>query len=51
MSKQQLSSDLASLRIQRDEDPERGSTWKKAVVGVVLLAAVFGAYRLCSRPR
>ncbi|WP_437895583.1 efflux RND transporter periplasmic adaptor subunit [Sorangium sp. So ce124] len=39
----QLSSDLASLRIQRDVDPDRRSPLRTALVAAVVLAAVAGA--------
>ncbi|AUX36009.1 MULTISPECIES: efflux RND transporter periplasmic adaptor subunit [Sorangium] len=39
----QLSSDLASLRIQRDVDPDRRSPLRTALVAVLALAAVAGA--------
>ncbi|WP_437722162.1 efflux RND transporter periplasmic adaptor subunit [Sorangium sp. So ce861] len=39
----QLSSDLASLRIQRDVDPDRRSPLRTALVALVALAAVAGA--------
>jgi len=42
----QLSSDLASLRIDRAVDPDRGSTWKKLAVALVVIGALgaAGAY-------
>ncbi|WP_437965660.1 efflux RND transporter periplasmic adaptor subunit [Sorangium sp. So ce260] len=42
----QLSSDLASLRIQRDVDPDRRSPLRTALVVVIALAAVAGAAAL-----
>ncbi|WP_437502033.1 efflux RND transporter periplasmic adaptor subunit [Sorangium sp. So ce1099] len=39
----QLSSDLASLRIQRDVDPDRRSPLRTALVAALALAAVAGA--------
>ncbi|WP_437587327.1 efflux RND transporter periplasmic adaptor subunit [Sorangium sp. So ce1000] len=42
----QLSSDLASLRIQRDVDPDRRSPLRTALVAAVVLAAVAGAAAL-----
>ncbi|WP_437314877.1 efflux RND transporter periplasmic adaptor subunit [Sorangium sp. So ce385] len=39
----QLSSDLASLRIRRDVDPDRRSPLRTALVAVLALAAVAGA--------
>ncbi|WP_437276395.1 efflux RND transporter periplasmic adaptor subunit [Sorangium sp. So ce375] len=39
----QLSSDLASLRIQRDVDPDRRSPLRTALVAAVVLAAIGGA--------
>lgn len=39
----QLSSDLASLRIQRDVDPDRRSPLRTALIAVIALAAVAGA--------
>ena len=45
-----LSSDLASLRIDRDENPDRGSVWKKLLVAAVVLGAL-GAAGVYTFPR